>query len=261
MRRESPAPARRKPARPGMPRAFVFSLAGHFCVALALVGVGASSPAPNVQEASRVEVRVVDDTPLTTADLATAHQLAGIDTADKTPQSRKRSAEKVSFISPGPPPSSETSTAAPLIPKVAAPMAESDDLSPRIFTDGDLGVSGQVRNPAAGSGSGKSKSPVVVSGDHAAGWSPGGPQWENLRAAIQRRVVYPDVARRMGWQGKVIVIFVLQKDGQVSDVRVQAGSGFASLDGSAQQAVERAAPLPPAGESVQIVMPIVFALR
>jgi protein TonB len=101
----------------------------------------------------------------------------------------------------------------------------------------------------------------VVSGDHAAGWSPGGPQWENLRAAIQRRVVYPDVARRMGWQGKVIVIFVLQKDGQVSDVRVQAGSGFASLDGSAQQAVERAAPLPPAGESVQIVMPIVFALR
>jgi protein TonB len=241
--------------------AFAFSLAGHLCVALALAGVGASSPAPNVQEARPVEVRVLDDAPLTTADLATAHQSAGIDTAEKTPRSRKRSAEKVTFVSAGPQPSSETSTAEPSIPRVAAAMAEDGDLASRISTDGNLDVSGQVRNPAAGAGSGKAEPPATTSGDHTAGWSPGSPQWENLRAAIQRRVVYPDVARRMGWQGKVIVIFVLQKDGQVHDVRVHASSGFTSLDGSAQQAVERAAPLPSAGESVQIVMPIVFALR
>lgn len=261
MRRESPAPARRKDACPTMPRAFVFSLAGHFCVALAFVGVGASSSDPNVQETSPVEVRVLHDSPLTTADLATAHQPAGIDKVEKAPRSRRRSAEKVSFVFPEPQPSSETSTAAPSIPPVASPMAGSADLAPRILTNGDLGVSGSATNSPTGVGTAKSKSPATTSGDHASGWSPAGPQWENLRAAIQRRVVYPDVARRMGWQGKVIVIFVLQKDGQVRDVRVHASSGFTSLDGSALQAVERAAPLSSAGESVQIVMPIVFALR
>ena len=65
----------------------------------------------------------------------------------------------------------------------------------------------------------------------------------------------------MGWQGKVIVTFVLQKDGQARDVHIHASSGYAVLDSSALQAVERAAPLPRAGETVQIVMPIEFALR
>ena len=126
----------------------------------------------------------------------------------------------------------------------------------------DAGVKVAMAVVAAGGGASKR---AGSSGNPSSGtpsaFGPGGPQWDRLREAIQRHVVYPSLARRLGWQGKVMVSFVLQKGGQPLDVRILESSGFATLDGSALQAVERAAPLPPPGEAVQIVMPIVFALR
>jgi len=233
MRFESPAPVRRRSGRPDMRRALAFSLAGHLCVALVLVDLGPLPSAPATPAASPVEVRVVDDDRLAAADLTTAHQPAGINAVEKTPRPRKPTTERTPSISTRPQHSPETSAPAPSIPQVAASTVEDGAAAPRILADGDIGVAVPVASP----------------------------QWESLRAAIQRRVVYPDVARRMGWQGKVIVTFGLQKNGEVRDLRVLASSGFTTLDNNALRAVERAAPLPPAGEFVQIVMPIVFALR
>jgi protein TonB len=99
------------------------------------------------------------------------------------------------------------------------------------------------------------------SGMHATSLKPGTAQWNLLREAIARRVVYPDVGRRMGWQGRVMIAFYLQKDGQVADVRVLESSGHAALDQNAIQAVYRASPMPSVGEKTQVVVPIVFALR
>ena len=82
-----------------------------------------------------------------------------------------------------------------------------------------------------------------------------------IRQAIERHVIYPTIGRRLGWAGKVVLTFVLREDGSVEDVRVRESSGHQALDQSATQAVHRAVPLPHASESVQIVMPIEFALR
>jgi protein TonB len=235
-------------------------LAGHFCVAFVLVALGASPSTPNVQRARPVEVRVID-TPPPTVDPAKASQAEGNSVGEKAQRARKRFTQRITIILDKPQSSAETSPSAASTPQDAAPTTEAAAQAPPILTDGNLGAPGHTANAAPNAGSGKSNSPAASSGGHASDWSTGSPQWENLRAAIQRRVVYPDVARRMDWQGKVTVGFVLLENGQVRDVRVLSSSGYTSLDSSALQAVERAAPLPPAGKSVQVVMPVVFALR
>jgi len=261
MRRESSAPARRRSGRRGMREAFAYSLAGHLCVALVLVKLGPSSSAPTASEASPVEVRVVDDHPPPTVDLTTTQPPAAMGAPAQAPRPRKRLVEMMPTASAGKPMSSEKSTAAATIPQAATPTADDEALAPPILANGEIGGAALAGNPAAAAGSGNATAPASAFGDPASGWEPGSPQWESLRAAIQRRVVYPDIARRLGWQGKVVVTFFLQKNGQVRNLHVDASSGHPPLDTSALQAVERAAPLPPAGESVQIVMPILFILR
>jgi len=44
---------------------------------------------------------------------------------------------------------------------------------------------------------------------------------------------YPSLARKRGWQGKVVLEVVIQADGSVEQVRLHSGSGFALLDKAA----------------------------
>jgi periplasmic protein TonB len=117
-------------------------------------------------------------------------------------------------------------------------------------------------DPAAGPprvGQPQASGPSAAS-RRAAGWNPGEGAWVPLRQAIERHVIYPTIARRMGWTGKVILTFVLAGDGNVEDVRIRESSGHAVLDQSAVQAVYRAVPLPHANEAIRIVMPVEFSL-
>jgi len=260
MRPESPAPAGRSSGRPGMREALALSVVGHLCLAWVLVRHKPSSLRATAA-ASPVEVQLVANHPLAPADLTVAHEAASLGPAGPAPKPHKRSVAKPPPDPAGPRPARAGEPAAAYAPVIEVPIADHATAEPRILGEGDLGVSAAVKSAAGSSGFPQSRPASTATGDSASGFGPGSPQWESLRAAIQRRVVYPDVARRMGWQGKVIVTFVLEKDGRVRDVRVSSSSGQARLDASARQAVERAAPLPPAGEPVQIVMPIVFALR
>lgn len=81
-----------------------------------------------------------------------------------------------------------------------------------------------------------------------------------IRDAIQRGIAYPPVARKMGWEGKVVVAFLVLPDGSVRDVRVVQGSGHPALDRGAVEAVRNAAPFrrPPA--EAEIVTPVVYRL-
>ena len=81
-----------------------------------------------------------------------------------------------------------------------------------------------------------------------------------IRERIARLLVYPPAARQRGWQGKVVVSFVLLRDGGVRNVRVVTSSGFGSLDRSAVAAVQAAAPFPAPGEDVEITTPVLFRL-
>ncbi len=85
--------------------------------------------------------------------------------------------------------------------------------------------------------------------------------YEYIREGIQRRIEYPLAARRMGWEGRVVVAFTIRADGTVRDVRVKESSGFPLLDRNAVEAVRGASPYPKPPAEAQILTPIVYTLR
>jgi periplasmic protein TonB len=81
-----------------------------------------------------------------------------------------------------------------------------------------------------------------------------------IRDKIFRNVSYPDAAKRMGWQGKVLLSFIITADGSVRAFKIIQSSGFSLLDKSAIETVRDAAPFPkPPGEA-QLVIPITYRL-
>jgi protein TonB len=81
-----------------------------------------------------------------------------------------------------------------------------------------------------------------------------------IRDAIQHAIAYPATARRMGWEGKVVVTFQLLPDGSVRDVRVVQGSGHAVLDRGAIDAVRNASPFPRSPVNAEVITPVVYRL-
>lgn len=81
-----------------------------------------------------------------------------------------------------------------------------------------------------------------------------------IRDAIQHAIAYPATARRMGWEGKVVVAFRLLSDGSVRDVRVVQGSGHAALDRGAIDAVRNASPFPGSPAEAEVITPVVYRL-
>lgn len=81
-----------------------------------------------------------------------------------------------------------------------------------------------------------------------------------IRDAIQGAIAYPAAARRMGWEGKVVVAFHLLSDGSVRDVRVLQGSGHAALDRGAIDAVRSASPFPRSPVEAEVITPVVYRL-
>lgn len=82
-----------------------------------------------------------------------------------------------------------------------------------------------------------------------------------IRDAIQRGIVYPAAARRMGWEGTVVVSFRLLADGSVRNVRIAESSGYPALDRGAVDAVRNASPFPRPPAEAEIVTPVVYRLQ
>lgn len=143
----------------------------------------------------------------------------------------------------------------------AAAFAESlpADPAPPVFA-GNAGS----RNPvapngrAATAGGGGSGITGIPSGESGAGRPL--EDFAGIRDGIQRGIAYPAVARKMGWEGKVLVAFLLRPDGTVRDVRVVQGSGHAVLDRGAVEAVRNASPFPRPPVEAEIVTPVIYRL-
>ncbi len=80
-------------------------------------------------------------------------------------------------------------------------------------------------------------------------------------AGLQRRIRYPDLARRMGVEGRVFVQFIVNEDGSVSNVRTVRGIG-AGCDEAAEAAV-RASRFTPGRQrgrlvKVRMTLPVTF---
>ncbi|MEO1053220.1 MAG: TonB family protein [Bacteroidota bacterium] len=81
---------------------------------------------------------------------------------------------------------------------------------------------------------------------------------------VKREIKYPAQARRLGIEGEVVVEFVVEKDGSLSDVKAVKGIG-AGCDGEAVRVIENAPAFSPGKQRgkpvrVRMVMPINFKL-
>jgi len=82
-----------------------------------------------------------------------------------------------------------------------------------------------------------------------------------INRLIQDRIIYPLQARRMGWQGRVDLSFVISENGSITGAAVCKSSGFPCLDKSALAAIKGLPSLPKPPLSVEIRMPVVFRLH
>jgi protein TonB len=82
-----------------------------------------------------------------------------------------------------------------------------------------------------------------------------------IRDMIQKRIIYPPLARRMGWEGKVTVSFIIVSDGHVNEIEVKESSGRDILDTSAIETIRAASPFPAPPIAAQIIIPILYRLN
>jgi len=78
--------------------------------------------------------------------------------------------------------------------------------------------------------------------------------------------IYPDFARKMGYQGKILVAFRIGRDGKILNLSVSQSSGYKILDEAALEAVKEAGPYPPIPNELnkkflKLKIPISYALR
>ncbi|MEN6622243.1 MAG: energy transducer TonB [Smithella sp.] len=112
---------------------------------------------------------------------------------------------------------------------------------------GGLGI-----NPGSGnSDSGKESARAKYLNDHFA----------YIRNKILRNISYPDAARRMGWQGKVLLSFIIKANGSVKGFNIIQSSGFTVLDKDAIETVKDTAPFPKPPAEAQLVIPIIYRLE
>jgi protein TonB len=82
-----------------------------------------------------------------------------------------------------------------------------------------------------------------------------------IRDMIQKRIAYPALAKRMGWEGKVITSFIVSSRGYARDVRISKSSGHEILDENALKAINNASPFPKPPVEAKIIIPILYRLN
>ena len=109
------------------------------------------------------------------------------------------------------------------------------------------GTAGGPGNTAAAAAPSAGTAPHIAGG--------GGPSPQEI-AALRRRIdsrkVYPPIAIRNGWEGRVLVEMHLELDGRLAAVRLVAGSGYSILDEATITAVRLASPFPPVARVVTV---------
>lgn len=60
-----------------------------------------------------------------------------------------------------------------------------------------------------------------------------------IKTDLARHFNYPRIARQRGWEGEVILAFILKPNGNIETIEIHKSSGHAILDRSAQTALTK----------------------
>ncbi|RMH79670.1 MAG: energy transducer TonB [Acidobacteria bacterium] len=83
-----------------------------------------------------------------------------------------------------------------------------------------------------------------------------------ISSIVQKNISYPSIARRMGWEGRVVVMIHINKEGSLEGIRVEQSSGYEVLDRNAIETVKRVSylfPKPPV--DVVVKLPVNYRLE
>lgn len=78
---------------------------------------------------------------------------------------------------------------------------------------------------------------------------------------IDEHKFYPQMARRMKWQGKVLTSFIINRDGTASDIRIVNSSGHKILDENAVTTIKNSSPFPKPPIPAKIIISIPYQLN
>lgn len=87
-----------------------------------------------------------------------------------------------------------------------------------------------------------------------------------IRQKLTQHFVYPVMARRMGWQGRVLLGFQLDHGGSIQKVHIKKSSGYAILDNSAMVALNKIGKITLQASDIlngnwQLEIPIIYRLE
>lgn len=157
-----------------------------------------------------------------------------------------------------------TGAAAPPMPKsstrpreTVTPTAESEDAA-ALHADRDANQPAPAEQARASAG--PASDADAGSGEAAAAQYVRS-HFTSIRDRILKNLAYPQIARKMGWAGKVTVSFLIRVNGGVEKVMIVDGSGFTVLDRNAVDTIRRTAPYPKPPATAELVMPIVYRLE
>lgn len=155
------------------------------------------------------------------------------------------------------------------LPEMPAPKPATDNAANT--SDTDTAFSSEAPDTALGAAGqgGDTATNDQGSGDNIAGGGLPGDTADyaaTLLAWLEKHKDYPRAARSRRQQGTVLLYFVLDAQGYVSQQRIEQSSGFAVLDNEALKMLQRAQPLPTMPNSLhqaplELVVPVQFFLR
>ena len=88
-----------------------------------------------------------------------------------------------------------------------------------------------------------------------------GKDYNYIRHAVMKNIGYPERARRMGFEGKTLLSFMVLENGTTSQIKVEKSSGYRLLDDSAKEGIARTVIPRKVSYRVVVRLPITFMLR
>lgn len=82
--------------------------------------------------------------------------------------------------------------------------------------------------------------------------------FEYIKVLIQKSIVYPAMARRMGLTGKVVVSFVITENGRAENEKIIVSSGHTVLDNNVIETIRMVEPFPKPPVRAELRIPIVY---
>jgi len=83
---------------------------------------------------------------------------------------------------------------------------------------------------------------------------------KSIRDIITSNKIYPPLAKRRRISGRVVVRFIILKDGTIKETGVINSSGFTVLDEAALKMVKISSPFPPPPKEIYLTLPVMFEL-